>query len=253
MPSLLAENAYVYQRIGLVGLAQTFFASGDSELEVRLYDVGETSRAQALYLWMTSAKSTPLDLGTEGVQTPTVIRCWKGKHVVEVRGALTEEDLTDKAKALAKSISDRITADGKPLASVRAIRTVLTSPPPDDIKVFYAEAELVKSPIVVPYHRAKDLFSLETYDKSHPVEVTLASVPISETTAGPTLFFLLRYPDARAAQQARERYTELAQKEQNQEIKNALLVRQGSILGGVWRPVLDAEALLNKVMTELES
>ena len=256
MPALLTDESDTFERFGVVGALQAKLIIPGSELDLRLFDVQTPERAYALYLWLspgaTDKGAEAVQAGNESVLTTGLLRCWKGMHLIEVRGALDAPETRTAAEALARSIADNITEAGQPSPAVTALRKVLTTPPPSDLKVIYGEAELMTASIVVPYYSGDDPLNLEKDGEKHLVEATLASVPMSEATPGQTVFFIVRYPTARDAVAAHRKYVDMAKPDPNFEIKNAVLIQEGDVLGGVWRPVRGAEDLLKKALAELK-
>ncbi len=252
MFSLVGDEASTCERFGALSVLQVAFKVGTRKLEVRLFDVQSPARAHALCLWFTPTDAETIPVGMDGCVTDEVLRCWKGKHLLEVRGSLNEAELKTVATALAGHVAAAIKESGQPSPLVVALKKVLVKPAPTDVKIVYSEAELMKASVAIPYYSGVDILSLEKYEDKHPVEAALASVFMSEATPGQTIFFLIRYPREHDATLAFQNYRKMADADPNVQLKQALLVRKGMILAGVWRPVPGAEALLGKILAELK-
>lgn len=250
MPDFLGENAPTYEHLGVVGVLQASFTFGPDSLEIRLYDLQTGPRAQAAFLWFSPGDAQSLALGNEANLDKTTLRCWKGMHYLEVRAALDKEPLAA-AKSLAQSIMEKITPAGEPSPSVSALRKVLVNPAPNDIKIVYAEMDLMKASVIIPFYSSTDLLSLEKSGQTYSVEVALAAVPLSDATPGTTIFFIARYPDPASAADALRSYQDKARTDQNPQIREAITLQQDNLLAGVWRPVPGAETLLKQVLENL--
>lgn len=251
---LLGQDANTYRRFGVVGAVSQDYVVDGNPVTAQMFELGDSTHAQALFLWLKQPGGQEVALGQQANFAEGKLETWKDSKLLVLKGG-AGANVLDSEKKLAQSILDRVPQTGPLLDLVAAMEKVLTDPEPTAIKVVFSQLELLRAgpAVVVPYYEAKDLMSLEQYGEEHPVVVALASVRLSESTGSASIFFLARYPRADRAVQALREYGEQADKDRNPEIRNALVKREGDVVGGVWRPTGDAEKLLDELLTQVKA